>query len=208
MADTTPGSVHARVRLRRKQEYRRAILDAAETVFGRSGYGATKMSAIASAAGVAIGTLYNYFDSKHEVFTALLERVQSEMLERVGSVEPESAGLSRVRAIVRETLAAVEERGRLFSVQIEAFSARNGGLDLEAQKRGYFIYLGLLHEAIEQAVARGELRDDIGPDTLAFSLVGSCRAFMFNWMLSDRSASMVDQIDQIMELFVKGAGPA
>lgn len=207
MGDSNAGSVHERVRSRRKQEYRRAILDAAETIFGQSGYAATKMSAIATAAGVAIGTLYNYFDSKHEVFAALSQRVQDQMLERVSHVEPGSAGLPRVHAIIRETLAVVEERGPLFAVQIEAAGTREGGLDLEAQKRAYFAFVGLLQEAIEQAVARGELRDDIGPDILAFSLVGSCRAFMFNWMLSDRSQSMVDQAERIVELFVRGAGP-
>lgn len=207
MSGSNASSVHERVRSRRKQEYRRAILDAAEAVFGQAGYGATKMSAIARAAGVAIGTLYNYFDSKREVFDALLERVQEQMLERITNAAPGSAGLSRVHAILRETLASVEECGQLFSVQMEAVGTRDGGLDIEAHKRAYFVYVGLLREAIEQAITQGELRDDMGPNTLAIALMGSCRAFISDWMLSDRSQSVVSQADRIMELFVKGAGP-
>ncbi len=197
-----------RVRSRRRQEYRRAILDAAEEVFGQSGYGATKMSAIASAAGVAIGTLYNYFDSKEAVFSALLERAQAEMLERISAAGPKALGLARVEAIVRETLVAVEERGRLFAVQIEAVgAAAEGAMDLEAHQQSYFIYVGLLRDAIEHAITHDQLRGDIDPGTLAFSLAGSCRAFMFNWMISGRSHSLQEQAGTILELFVKGAQP-
>ncbi|MEM9455559.1 MAG: TetR/AcrR family transcriptional regulator [Myxococcota bacterium] len=207
MTDPNAGSIHERVRSRRKQEYRRAILDAAAEVFGQAGYGATKMSAIAQAAGVAIGTLYNYFDSKREVFDALLERAQEQMLERITNAAPGSVGLPRVHAILRETLASVEECGQLYSVQMEAVGNNDGGLDIEAHKRAYFVYVGLLREAIEQALTQGELRSDLGPNPLALALMGSCRAFIADWMLSDRSQSVVDQADRIMELFVKGAGP-
>ena len=52
---------------------REAILRAATCVFARNGYFNSKVADIASAAGVADGTVYLYFKSKEEIFGAVLE---------------------------------------------------------------------------------------------------------------------------------------
>src|SRR6266545_3274289 len=50
---------------------RREILEAAERLFARQGYGATTMAAIASEARVALKTVYVAFESKSGVLRAL-----------------------------------------------------------------------------------------------------------------------------------------
>jgi AcrR family transcriptional regulator len=52
----------------------RQILDGAAAVFARDGYEGASMSRIAAEAGVSKGTLYNYFASKAELFTAYVHR--------------------------------------------------------------------------------------------------------------------------------------
>src|SRR5437667_1658893 len=59
--------------------FRRAILDAAEQVFGSRGFAQARMTEIAERAGLAAGTLYNYFDSKEAIFRALLEQRGEEL---------------------------------------------------------------------------------------------------------------------------------
>jgi len=51
---------------------RKKILDAALLVFTRKGYGETSVPDIAREAGVAVGTIYNYFPSKRELLAALM----------------------------------------------------------------------------------------------------------------------------------------
>jgi AcrR family transcriptional regulator len=46
-------------------------LSAARTVFGRMGYGGTRLEDIGSAAGVSRTTLYHYFSSRQEIFIEL-----------------------------------------------------------------------------------------------------------------------------------------
>src|SRR5262245_55007662 len=58
--------------------FRDAIVSAAERVFARSGFYATKMAEIAREAGVGVGTLYNYFESKEVIFTEILVDRQAE----------------------------------------------------------------------------------------------------------------------------------
>jgi len=64
-----------------KLERRRRILQAARKVFARGGYAATRMSDIASAAGVGKGTLYEYFRGKEDLFCTLVVAVARESLE-------------------------------------------------------------------------------------------------------------------------------
>ncbi len=52
----------------------RQILDGAAYVFARDGYEGASMSRIAGEAGVSKGTLYNYFTSKAELFSAYVRR--------------------------------------------------------------------------------------------------------------------------------------
>ncbi|MET3209221.1 UNVERIFIED_CONTAM: AcrR family transcriptional regulator [Paenibacillus sp. PvR008] len=52
-----------------------AILDAAYTIFGTKGFYESKISEIAEQAGVAKGTVYLYFKSKEQLFTAVTRRM-------------------------------------------------------------------------------------------------------------------------------------
>ncbi|HLY79845.1 MAG TPA: TetR/AcrR family transcriptional regulator [Caulobacteraceae bacterium] len=70
-ADATP-SDPARADLSRSDARRRAILDVASEVFLAQGYAATSMSEIAAKLGGSKGTLYNYFRSKEELFSAFI----------------------------------------------------------------------------------------------------------------------------------------
>jgi AcrR family transcriptional regulator len=71
--DAAPqGDDSAQRREERKQLSRRKILDAAREVFFRDGFMAANLDEVAQKAGVAKGTLYRYFDSKAELYVAVL----------------------------------------------------------------------------------------------------------------------------------------
>lgn len=58
------------------------ILDVAEELFGRSGYGGTTTRAIASRARTNVGQLHYYFESKRAIFEAVVARHGTEVTER------------------------------------------------------------------------------------------------------------------------------
>lgn len=58
---------------------REQILDVALEIFGGSGYHGASMNEIAEAAGVTKPVLYQHFDSKSELFSALLDEVGTRM---------------------------------------------------------------------------------------------------------------------------------
>jgi AcrR family transcriptional regulator len=56
----------------KKAESRRRILESAREVFFRDGFMAANLDEVADKAGVAKGTLYRYFESKAELYVAVL----------------------------------------------------------------------------------------------------------------------------------------
>jgi AcrR family transcriptional regulator len=70
-------------RERQKQDREQRILAAARSLFDRKGYAATSMEEVAARAGLAVGTLYNYFPSKDQLLFAI-SRTDTEHLLRVG----------------------------------------------------------------------------------------------------------------------------
>src|SRR3546814_14379418 len=67
---------HERTEKRRDQ-----VLDAAEACFRREGFHAASVNRIAAEAGMSVGHLYRYFDSKDDIILALCERSEE---RRVG----------------------------------------------------------------------------------------------------------------------------
>ena len=70
-------------RERQKLERERRILAAARRLFDRKGFADTSMEEVAARAGLAVGTLYNYFPSKDQLLFAI-SRSDTEQLVKIG----------------------------------------------------------------------------------------------------------------------------
>ena len=70
----------------RSADRQRQILACAKKVFAERGFHGSNVSHICKEAGIGRGTLYQYFDNKKAVFTAILretlDRVHQHMLDR------------------------------------------------------------------------------------------------------------------------------
>ena len=82
------------LRARQKAFRLERILEAAAELFRMSGYEAVKMEAIAAAAEVSIGTIYNYYQNKGDLLVAIVAMEVNEVLqggEKVIARPPRSA---------------------------------------------------------------------------------------------------------------------
>lgn len=80
------------VRAEQRERTRTALLDEAERLFARDGYGAVGLPAVVAAAGVTKGALYHQFDGKAGLFGAVLERVQERVADRVVAAAEAATG--------------------------------------------------------------------------------------------------------------------
>ncbi len=72
------------LRERQKQDRERRIITAARRLFDRKGYVAAGMGEVAARAGLAVGTIYNYFPSKDDLLVAIMKR-EAERVTAVGN---------------------------------------------------------------------------------------------------------------------------
>ena len=87
--------------LKKSEETRTRILDAALTLFRERGFEQTTMREVAQAAGVAVGAAYYYFDSKDAIVLAFYERAQAEMLPSIAESLSRAKTLeSRLRTVI------------------------------------------------------------------------------------------------------------
>ena len=78
-------SNHGRIpKTERGRKTRNRLLEAAEVEFGKKGFHDAAISGITQRAGVALGTFYTYFDSKQEIFAALVSHMSERTRQWVG----------------------------------------------------------------------------------------------------------------------------
>jgi len=104
-------------RSQRGERTRAALIDAARTVFERDGFLEARVNDITVEAGVASGTFYTYFDDKEQVFAAIVEDVQEDMLhphlrERLGDGDT----IALIEAANREYLRSYSRNARLMAL--------------------------------------------------------------------------------------------
>jgi AcrR family transcriptional regulator len=82
----------------KKAESRKRILEAAREVFFRDGFMQANLDEVAEKAGVAKGTLYRYFDSKAELYVAVLALNGAIFLEKMrATVDPALSAPDQLR---------------------------------------------------------------------------------------------------------------
>jgi len=133
---------------------RRQIMDGARQVFLSAGFDGASMNDIAKAAGVSKGTLYAYFDSKEELFEAIIRGEYAQSAERLCTFRREGDAremlrdfgvrlISRMaepgtRALARVVIAAAEKFpnvGRAFYEAGPLYGATRLAAELESLEK-------------------------------------------------------------------------
>jgi AcrR family transcriptional regulator len=113
------------------------ILRVAGKAFATDGYERASMDRIADQAGVSKPMLYAYFGSKEGLYVAYIERTGRELVDRlVTGDQPEAPHTVRLRALIAEFLAFVEEHRDGWTVLFHEVNASRPLVDLVADLRG------------------------------------------------------------------------
>ena len=147
------------------------IRQAAIRVFAREGFHQARMETIAHEAGVAVGTIYNYFDSKEEV---LLSIFKAEFEERVHFYkELGGSGLSipeQIQRILQAHFSLLSERKELAQLLLrERFNLSKG-----FKSKVLALYREMLQQievVIREGVEQGRVRS-CNPRIIAPALLG------------------------------------
>lgn len=148
----------------RKAQSRRQILDAARDVFFRDGFMAANLDEVAEKAGVAKGTLYRYFQSKADLYVAVLADngdVFTERLRESSGDAPRAADqLIRLSQFYYEYWVGHPEYFQIFwAIDNEAVIGELPSAVVDEVARLWEQNLRILNGLLERAVDEGDLRD-------------------------------------------------
>jgi AcrR family transcriptional regulator len=124
------------MRLRAREAASTVILEAAEEVASQRGLEATSTAAIAERAGVAVGTLYNYFPDRDALIAALFKHRREELLPRIAAAAAETKHLpfeQRFRAYLTSVARAFDAFRPFCRVAISAETSKIQGKSVVMQ---------------------------------------------------------------------------
>ncbi|MFD0559498.1 TetR family transcriptional regulator [Stackebrandtia endophytica] len=156
---------------------RRAISEAVQRLVGQEGLDGLTMARAASAAGVSVGQLQHYFDSKDALLEDMFARQVHRMRRRAGELAEASVGArSSIRSVVVEALtdrlpATPEQLGeqRVWMAFLSRASVRP---DLSVQYETAFDHqLNLLGQAVHNGKECGEVPTDTDSTSAAWRLL-------------------------------------
>lgn len=151
---TAPGR---QPRTERGRRTLRLLLDAAAKEFGEKGFHDASVSGITRLAGTALGTFYTYFDSKDEIFKALVQDLSAQVGQEARRSLSEGLGaLATERAALEGFLRFAREHKEIYRIIDEAEFVDPASFRLHYETTAQRIL-----ERLRRGGRSGELRDDL-----------------------------------------------
>jgi len=191
-----------------KEEKRTRILEAAIRLFARLGLPNTKMMAIAEAAGIGKGTIYEYFKSKEDLFFAAFNAYVKEIEARIARrlrriVDP----VEKLRAYFTAWIDICESEFIEFADIILDFWAEGlrshkdkVDFDLSSMYRRYRTQIiRILDEGIQQKKFK-----PVDTTITSSIIIGTLDGLMIQWFMNRDLYQVREAIEQLSSIIIDG----
>lgn len=180
---------------------REALIQAALELFTERGYAGVGTEEIVSRAQVTRGALYHHFTDKRDLFRAVFERVEGDLMERIGStMEGADDAWNLMVAGMRAFLDACEEPAVKQISLIDAPAVLGWEEWREIDNRHG---LGLTRAALQGAVKAGVLRP-IAVDPMAHLFVAALSEAAFVIAHADNPRKARAEVEEALTQLVEG----
>jgi AcrR family transcriptional regulator len=195
-------------REREKLRQRREVLATALDLFSQKGYHNVSMQEIAEKAEFAIGTLYKFFQSKEDLYKALVRELCDKFEDAITrAIELPQDEVEKLRSYVRAKtevfrrnlpfirLFLAESRGASFNLK--------AGLDDEIRKR-YYDFLESLAAIFASGIENQRFKKIADPYYLAVALSSVIDASLLLWLDAPERHPYPEEPEAILNIFFKG----
>jgi AcrR family transcriptional regulator len=188
-------------------EFRTAgILEAARRVFATKGFSQATVDDIASAAGVAKGTVYLYYESKRDIYFAALkfgiEQMYSKLDEELKKVTtPEE----KLRTLIGVKLAYFDDNRDFFKIyysELGNICIHPGTIDNEF--KAMYLEQAKVVEAILKEGARKKIIRPVRTEQTAFAISDVIRGVVTQRVLGWSKSKISQDVEFIFDLIWKG----
>jgi TetR/AcrR family transcriptional repressor of uid operon len=199
-------------REKKRSETRERVFQAAVAEFSRVGFANAQIPRIAQAAGVVRGTFYFHFQSKDHVLIELAERDQETTAAELAALRGSRASLADVLARLIDSVTPSDDLEPEANLRrdVLALYMRAAGNDADdeadADEPGKpQPVLDELSHHFGEAIARGELRDDVEPERLAATVLTSIFGLVV--ARNGTASEQRPELELLIELLLHGMAP-
>jgi AcrR family transcriptional regulator len=170
------------LRDRKRVDTRGRIVAAASTLFDRHGLEDVTVDAIATAADIGKGTVYNYFEAKEDIIVALLVDLDRKALAEMASLPAQ--GMSVAEALDAAAWRLIDNKAE-YRPYVKAFLSRMfAAEEVSPELADYYDQLDEAVEALfERLLARPGMRRALPVDTLVLSFRTMHMGLMAQWAM-------------------------
>jgi TetR/AcrR family fatty acid metabolism transcriptional regulator len=182
-----------------------AIIQAAVSVFAEKGFYSAKVSDVAKKAGVADGTIYNYFKNKDDILISLFEKKMDYVLKQFDeALSNISDPIKKLQLFFSTYFNIIKEDENLAEVfQVELRQSEKFLKDYHNQK--FIDYLNIIATILNEGIKAGFFRMDIKVDILKVMIFGAIDEVARQWILgANAKYSLEEAAQQISKLIIDG----
>ncbi|OGB68919.1 MAG: hypothetical protein A2486_03535 [Burkholderiales bacterium RIFOXYC12_FULL_65_23] len=185
----------------RRQDSERKLLDSGMQLVARKGVSGMTLAEVGSMAGYSRGLVAHHYGNKEQFVRALARHVQQSFSAVRAQAHASETGLDRLlHSISSYLLTPGDHRAASFAMLGEA--AILGG-SLQETMREYSQASRVFYaEQLRIALGKGEIRQDIDPDSMAAVILGLLRGISMQHLL-DPENFPIEQISQDVLLAIK-----
>ncbi len=164
---------------------RAEILDIAAKLFEAKGYHATTIQDLADAAGMTKAGLYYHFASKEDILYQVIMHYGAKLIEATErALETHDTAPNKLADLMIRTMDLVASHQPYIAVYFQEKRALPKERLLEV-RTARNLYRRRIQEVIAEGIARGEIRDDLGPATLIEMAMQGMLNWSYHWLRPD-----------------------
>jgi TetR/AcrR family fatty acid metabolism transcriptional regulator len=187
---------------------RESIIQAAIEVFSKKGFQAAGISEIAQRAGVADGTIYQYFKNKEDLFFSIPVEKTNEFRSKVEfHLKGISGALNKLRKFVWYFLYFFKtnpEYGRLLLLEMRVSKSFVTTETYDFLKQS----VGSVLEIISEGQEEGMIRKDVDIYLLRHLILGVLEHMVTRWLLKGGKYDLLEHHEEVSRLLIEGLRPA
>src|ERR687888_966692 len=186
---------------RRRERTRRELLAAATRVLAAKGLDRTKITDIAAAADVGVGTFYLHFSDKEALFDAVVEETVHRLKATVDAAREKARGpLEKIQAANRAFFRFARDNREVFKIVFGHAAAYN-----DLIRRAQALFIADLEKTVREGIASGAFAP-LPPALVAQAVVGMATQ-VISWWTEHESVPIETLIDTTTALALHGITP-
>lgn len=188
------------------KDVRNKVLEAARTLFAKRGIRHTTVDMIAQASAIAKGTVYNYFDSKNDIFREVIHNEAIAVYSEIDAAVRQAKNVrDKIKTFVMAKLKAIRSRMNLYNLTQERYM----NLSNLVRHEMTFYYereILLIEDILSEGIRKNEIEVQ-EPALLARALVGAVKDFEDPWVVAENWETMERYLDTLLDVLYNGLRP-